>query len=494
MTESFTERFAAGFAGYGTRPCIEFEHRWYSGDEIVDCSRRIADCLRVAGVPDDAAVGLVVRNRIPHAAAIMGFLAAGRPVAMIYSFQSAEAIARDVEKLDLAAVIADEEDWTPPVSAAAQRIGAAGVAISTRDLTVGLVDGLAHTDQDRQRSVIDAALAILTSGTTGPPKRFVVRAEVLEHTVFSVTGGVAAPDDPPELVYWPLGGIGGVCQLATGGFIGKPMVLLERFSVGEWVRAIKTHAIRRCGLQPAVVRMLLDADLPVADLASLEFVMSASGPLDAHTRDAFEARYGLPVLTAYGATEFAGSVCTWTPDLYREFGATKRASSGRPLPGVEVRILDGQTGAELPTGSQGILEAKIPLLGPEWVRTTDIASIDADDFITLHGRADGAINRGGFKILPETVRAVLVSHPAVRDACVVGVSDSRLGEVPFAVVEAMPGTAPAGGELTDLVREFLPKHNVPVAIAVVEELPRTPSMKVSLGAVRELYSGESTRR
>ena len=122
-----------------------------------------------------------------------------------------------------------------------------------------------------------------------------------------------------------------------------------------------------------------------------------------------------------------------------------------------------QTGAELPTGSQGILEAKIPLLGPEWVRTTDIASIDADDFITLHGRADGAINRGGFKILPETVRAVLVSHPAVRDACVVGVSDDRLGEVPFAAVESVPGTAPTEAELTDLVRESLPKHNVPVA-------------------------------
>mgnify|MGYP000379054313 CR=1 FL=1 len=290
------------------------------------------------------------------------------------------------------------------------------------------------------------------------------------------------------VMYWPLGGIGGVCQLITGAYIGKRIALLEKFSVAEWVRVVKTYGIRRSGLQPAAVRMLLDADLPPEDLASLDFVMSASGPLDPEIRDAFERRYGVPVLLAYGATEFAGSVCTWTPELYREFGAVKRTSSGRVLPDTEVRIIDPETGEPVPTDHRGLLEAKIATVSPDWIRTNDLASVDADGFITLHGRADGAINRGGFKVLPEAVRRVLVSHPAVRDAAVVGVPDARLGEVPFAAVETIPGCPlPAPAELMDLVRDQLPKHCVPVGVAVVDELPRTQSLKVSLRDVAAMY-------
>ena len=139
-------------------------------------------------------------------------------------------------------------------------------------------------------------------------------------------------------------------------------------------------------------------------------------------------------------------------------------------------------------GEEGLLEAKVAPLGPDWIRTTDIASVDADGFVTLHGRADGAINRGGFKILPETVRRVLISHPAVRDACVVGVPDRRLGQVPFAAVEVIKGmAAPSDHELKELVRQALPVYNVPVAFAVVEDLPRNPALKVSLPAVAALY-------
>lgn len=481
VTESFTERFAAGLASYGDRPCIEFEGRWYSGAEVASYGAAVTARLDAAGLAPDASVALVVRNRYPHAAATIGALAAGRPVAMIYSFQSPEAIAADIERLDAAAVLADPQDWTDEVITATQRSGAAGVALGAEGTA------LAGAGTTRQRPRVDGALAILTSGTTGPPKRFVVRAEVLEHTVFSVTGGQAAPDEPPELVYWPLGGIGGVCQLVTGVYVGKRMVLMERFSVPAWVDVVKTHRLQRVGVQPAVVRMLLEADLPAADLSSLQYVMSASGPLDVPTRDAFEQRYGIPVLTAYGATEFAGSVCTWTPDLYREFGARKRASSGRALPGVQVRIIDGDTGAAVPTGERGILTAKVPLLGPDWVRTTDIASIDEDGFVTLHGRADGAINRGGFKIIPETIRGVLISHPEVRDAGVVGVPDARLGQVPFAAVETVEGATVSEADLLAAVRAALPAHHVPVSVVFVDELPRTPSLKVSVPGVSGLY-------
>ena len=339
------------------------------------------------------------------------------------------------------------------------------------------------------------ALEILTSGTTGPPKRQAIKTAVLERTVFSVTSGEAAPPDaPPELAYWQFGGIG-VCQLIAGIYNGRRIVMLERFTVDGWVRAVKTHRITRSGVQPAVIRMLLDADVAKEDLASLNFLISASGPLDPETRDEFEARYGIPVMLAYGATEFAGSLCAWTADIHREFGTSKRNSVGRALPDTQLRIVDPETGAELAVGEQGLLEAQVAPIGSDWIRTTDIASIDADGFITLHGRADGAINRGGFKILPETVRRVLISHPAVRDACVVGVRDARLGEVPFAAVEIMPGVpVPSEAELQQLVRESLPRHHVPVAVAAVDELPRNPALKVSLPRRRRPLRGAARKQ
>lgn len=490
MAESFTETFAAGLAGYGDRPCIQYEGRWYSGEEITAYGRAIAEALREAGVADGAPVGLVVRNRLPHAAAIIGFLAAGRPVSMIYSFQSPESIGRDIEQLRLSAVVADVEDWTQPVITAAERAGSAGVAISLRSPTVTAVAGLDRRDAGRAHAEAEpgVALQILTSGTTGPPKRQSIRTDVLRRTVFSVTSGEQAPADaPPELAYWQFGGIG-VCQLIAGVYNGRRIVMLERFSVEGYVAAIKKHRIPRSGVQPAVIRMLLDADVAKEDLASLEFLISASGPLDPETRDEFEARYGIPIVLAYGATEFAGSLCAWTPEMQAEFGASKRNSVGRALPDTELRVVDPETGAELAPGEQGLLEAKVAPIGPDWIRTTDIASIDADGFVTLHGRADGAINRGGFKVLPENVRRVLISHPAVKDACVVGVPDKRLGQVPFAAIEVADATAaPSEEELAELVRAQLPVYNVPVAFIVVDELPRNPALKVSLPAVAALY-------
>lgn len=494
MPESFTETFAAGLASYGDQPCIEFKDRWYTGDDITEYADAIAAVLRDAGVADGAPVGLVVRNRLPHAAAIIGFLAAGRPVSMIYSFQSPEAIARDIEKLELSAVVADREDWTEPVIDAAKRTGSAGVAISMQQPLVEPVDGLERRDTSRQHAEVepDVALQILTSGTTGPPKRQDIKTSVLERTVFSVTSGEKAPPDaPPEFAYWQFGGIG-VCQLVAGVHNARRIVMLERFSVDGFVHAIKTHGIKRSGVQPAVIRMLLDANVPKEDLASLDFLISASGPLDPETRDEFEKHFGIPVRLAYGATEFAGSLCAWMPDDIERFSESKRDSVGRALPDTELRIVDADTGAELAVGEQGLLEARITAISPDWIRTTDIASVDADGFVTLHGRADGAINRGGFKILPEIVRRVLISHPAVRDACVVGVPDKRLGQVPFAAIEVAPGKpVPSDDELKHLVRQSLPVYNVPVAFAVVDELPRNPALKVSLPAVAALYDARA---
>ena len=489
-SETFADNLARGLAGYGPRPFIEFERTWYSGDDVAAYGDRIETALGEAGVARGDPVGVVVRNRVPHAAAILGFLATGRPVVMIYSYQSARSIASDVETLRLAAVVADREDWSEPVADAARRTGSAAITVSSAEPRVEVLFTRRQLDgRGPDPALSEAGIHVLTSGTTGPPKRVPIRTEVLEHTVRSITHGqLPAPNDPPDVVFLPFGNIGGACQLLAAPCMGKRMVLLEKFTVTDWVRAIKDYRIRRGGAQPAIVRMVLDANVPPEDLESLECLVGGAGPLEQDVRDEFERRYGIPVLWAYGATEFAGSVCAWTPELHERYGATKPDSAGRPLPGVQARIVDSQTGIEVPLGSMGFLEARVEVIGPEWIRTTDLASIDDDGFLTIHGRGDGAINRGGFKILPETVRRVLIGHPAVRDAAVVGVPDRRLGEVPFAAIEVKRGaSAPTESELKDLIRDVLPSHHVPVAITVVDELPRSAALKVRPAEVAALY-------
>ncbi|MDH6197054.1 long-chain acyl-CoA synthetase [Mycobacterium frederiksbergense] len=491
MSADFADTLAAGLDAYGDRPFIEFNRKWYSGNEIAEFTGRISAALHDAGVQDGEPVGIVVRNRVAHAAAILGFIASRRPVVMVYSYQSAAAIARDVETLALPAILADAEDWTPELNNAVRLAGSAGFALSDDPLGIGPTAD--RQPDSRHDPVLEqAGLHLLTSGTTGPPKRIPIATNVLAHTVLSMTIGAGAevvgPDDPPALVYWPFGSIG-VCQLLAAPCSGKRMVLVEKFSVAEWVRAIKTYRITRAGVQPAIIRMLLQAEVPPEDLASLDCLSGGSGPLEPELRAEFETRYRIPLLWAYGATEFAGSVCTWTPELYRRYGVAKPDSVGLPLPGVRVRIVDPDTGAEVPAGGVGLLEASVAVIGPDWVRTTDLASMDEDGFVTLHGRSDGAINRGGFKILPETVRRVLISHPSVLDACVVGVPDPRLGAVPFAAVELRRGAAaPTGEELKGLVREALPSHHVPVAVAIVDSLPRNAALKVRPSDVAALYN------
>jgi acyl-CoA synthetase (AMP-forming)/AMP-acid ligase II len=155
---------------------------------------------------------------------------------------------------------------------------------------------------------------------------------------------------------------------------------------------------------------------------------------------------------------------------------------------MEAKITDVETGEEVERGQVGVLNLKSPRIGPDWIKTTDLASYDTDDFLWIHGRADEAINRGGFKILPEKVAEVLRLHPAVREACVIATKDKRLGQVPVGFVERVEDEPmPTEQELKDFVRSHLTAYMVPVAVEIVDALPRTLSMKVDRPAVRAMF-------
>jgi acyl-coenzyme A synthetase/AMP-(fatty) acid ligase len=194
------------------------------------------------------------------------------------------------------------------------------------------------------------------------------------------------------------------------------------------------------------------------------------------------------VLVSYAATEFGGSVAGWNLADHQEFWATKRGSVGRAHPGSELRVVDPATGTPLPASAEGLLEVKTRQLGDAagWTRTTDQARIDEDGFVWILGRSDQAIIRGGFKIRPDDVRVALERDPRVRSAVVVGRADARLGAVPVAAVELRPGSGPvSSSDLIAAVSSALAPYEIPIEVRVVEELPRTPSGKVDLVAVRD---------
>jgi acyl-coenzyme A synthetase/AMP-(fatty) acid ligase len=243
------------------------------------------------------------------------------------------------------------------------------------------------------------------------------------------------------------------------------------------------------GGPPTVVQMILDAEIPREELASLKYFNTGAAPLDPTVQRAFEDRYGIAVLLSYGATEFGGPVCAMTAQLHAEWGQKKFGSVGRTMPGAKIRVIDPETGAEKPAGEEGILEVISPRLEPKWIRTSDLGVMDADGFLYIRGRADGAITRGGFKLIPEVIERALLTHPAVSVATIVGIPDRRLGQVPVAAIQLTPEVpAPSIEELEAHLRKHVLATHIPVQWKFIDETPKNPSMKIDRPGVARLFT------
>jgi long-chain acyl-CoA synthetase len=474
---------------------IEFAGTWINWGDVKRYGDRVIALLDAAGCPPGEKVGIVVRNRPAFAAAIIGLLVNRRSISFIYAFSPPLVLAEQIKSLNAAAIIADDADWLRIQGAVAES-GAVGITLGTgigapQDaprLMAGLEQMRRPDAKLPADGATEAAIEVLSSGTTGTPKRVVMPLQMLERAVQSAPGGESGVAPPIQINIWPIGGVGGTCLLAASAAIGIPMVLLERFTVPEFTSALRRHRPPMLGLSPTVISMIMDADVPPEDFASVIMVSGGSAHLDPDLQDRFEEKYNLPVYWAMGATEFCGTIIRWTPQMREKVGNTKRGSIGLPMPGVEIRVADTETGEILEPGQDGLLEVYCPAVRPDWVRTTDLMMIDTDGYVFHRGRHDGAIARGGFKIMPEQIVHVLRAHPAVADASVIGLADQRLGAVPVAAVELLsnaPPTSPA--ELIDHLRANLPATHVPAELRIVEALPRTASLKVSLADVRLLF-------
>ena len=478
---------AQALAREPSRPALEYEGREYTWGEMQALAGKVQRLLTNSGAPEHAPVAFVARNRPSAAAALLALMGQSRPIRMVFAFQSSAAIATQLDRLCPAVALIMAEDDSEEMRALLRERGLAGLVLGTME--ADYVPGCERCIRDVPPA--PAEIHILTSGTTGPPKQFPIAYELIErHFVGgqSIPQAPAGVEVPPPYLFYPIGNVTGLSTIIQVLFHGTPFILGDRFKLDDCMAYLRRYRPMALHLPPAAVQMVLDAHVPAEDFASVRWIPTGAAPLHPEVQRAFEQHYGIPILSSYGATEFAGAACVMTPEHHAEFGDSKFGSIGRPLPGVEVRVVDPQTGRPLPTNEEGIIEAKVDRIGPDWIRTADLAVIDEDGFLFHRGRADGAIMRGGFKVLPETIVTALLEHEAISAAGVIGIPDQRLGEVPAAVIELKPG-APRP-ELSDLERHLrarLLATHVPAAWRFVTELPKNPSFKVDRGALRLLF-------
>jgi fatty-acyl-CoA synthase len=342
-----------------------------------------------------------------------------------------------------------------------------------------------------------------TSGSTGTPKGALLSHRGLYlHAVHSaLTMGLSGDDVILHTI--PLFHVNGwgTPHYVTG--LGGVHVLLPRFDAREVLRLVEAHGVTRLFLVPTMARMVLDhPSLPERDLTSLRQVSvggSAAGP---DLLAEIEAKLGCQCICGYGMTESSPTLTRSLPKPGAPSTPAQRATTGLPILGVDVRVLgfddvevpwDGTTVGEVCARSNHVMigylgapAATADVLRDGWLRTGDLAVVDADGYLTIVDRAKDLIVSGGENIASVEVEHALLSHPAVREAAVVGVPDERWGEVPRAFVSLVPDATATEPELIAWVRERLAPFKAPKSVVVLDDLPKGGTGKLQKQALRGL--------
>lgn len=362
----------------------------------------------------------------------------------------------------------------------------------------------------------DGAVLLFTSGTTAAPK-----AVILSHG--SLTGFVLGTTEPGDgsnrgttLVAAPLYHIAGVAAVLGATFAGRRIALMRQFDAAEWLSLVAAERVTHAFLVPTMLRRVLDhPDFPRTDLSSLQVFSYGAAPAPTSLVRRAIAAFpdSVQLINAFGQTETASTVTMLGPEDHRLEGAPEAverklrrlASVGRPLPDVELRIVDEQE-QPLPAGQIGEVAIRADrlmrgyyrqpaategALHDGWLYTRDLGWMDEDGYLFLTGRKSDLIIRGGENIAPEEVEAVLESHPAVAEAGVIGLPEDEWGERVAAVVVLTPGALIDPKDLIDYCHGRLASFKKPEAVYFTDALPRNALGKLLRSDLRRHHAGES---
>lgn len=378
---------------------------------------------------------------------------------------------------------------------------------------------LAHASSDdveQQMEGDETNILMYTSGTTALPKAVMLSYVNFVEYVFGTSSCAGGTGWGATLLCAPLYHIAGITATMTSLYSGRRLVLMRQFDGKEWLRLAQKEKITNAFLVPTMLKRLLEEPgLTDADLSSLETLSygAAPMPLPVILRAIENFPKSVGFINAFGQTETTATVAMLLPEDHRLDGSPyevekklRRLSSiGRPLPDVELKIVDDR-GEEVPYGEIGevILRTSRLMKGyagqdeltqqaivDGWIHTRDLGWIDEEGYIFLAGRKDDLIIRGGENIAPAEIEAVLQSHPAIEEAAAIGYPSEEWGETVMAIVVLRPGVVVTVEEIQEFCRQKLASFKKPERFAFVDMLPRNTLGKVIKKELKAKYASQT---
>ncbi len=472
----------------------------YAG--LLDRSRRVATLARETGVER---LGLVAANSEDVPTLLFGGAVAGVPFAPLNYRLADDRLQAICARIAPAILVADP-DAAPRVS------GIDGITVMTNQ---ELADRLAtldpttegYTDPDQ------VAIWLFTSGTTGEPKAALLRHRHLVSYVLSTIEYMAADEGEASLVSVPPYHIAGMATILSSAYSGRRIMYLPQFEPKEWVHVADQEGITHAMVVPTMLSRILDAAAEAGtSLPALKHLSYGGGRMPVPTIErAMELLPQVGYVNAYGLTETSSTIAVLGPEDHREAFASddpevraRLGSVGRPLPAVELEIR-GPDGEVLPPGETGEIYVRGDQIAGEyqgrsaldadgWFATSDGGHLDGAGFLFVEGRLDDVIVRGGENMSPGEIEDVLVQHPGVADAAVVGIPDDEWGEVVAAAIVLEPGATVSEGELQTWVRQHLRSSRMPAVVEIRDTLPYNETGKLLRRVLKqELIEGNKPR-
>ena len=368
------------------------------------------------------------------------------------------------------------------------------------------LDGCAEEDPGHVGRPEDVSMQLYTSGTTGLPKGVMLTNANLSTAVSEAGHTFSVTADTVSLVAMPLFHIGGSGWALCGMSRGGRSVILRDVDPSRLLELIETERITEMFVVPAVLMLLLATPaLASTDLSSLRHIFYGASPISEDVLVRCMAAFGCGFNQVYGMTETTGAITALRAEDHDPEGPRQHLlrSAGKPHPGVELRIVDPDSLVDAELGRVGEVWTRGPYnmagywgkseetaatVGADgWLRTGDAGYFDAEGYLYLHDRMKDMIVSGGENIYPAEVENVLLSHPTVADAAVIGVPDERWGETVKAIVVPAPGTSVDAAALIAHCRDHLAHYKAPTSVDIVDVLPRNPSGKILKRELRAPY-------
>ncbi len=490
------------------KPLLHINDLTFSYAQVDEISGRVATSLLGLGLRRGDKVAVQLPNLPQFVFAYLGILKAGLVMVPLNPLLRAPEIAYHLDNSDSLVLITFE------MSAAEAYKGVQHVGRPVATYVVNLPGndqrpaGTKHFDElyfaedtgeIEPTMADDTAVIVYTSGTTGHPKG----AELTHFQLYmncTVAGDLFGfADDDIGIAALPLFHVFGLSSVLNVSMrFGGTVVLIPRFDPGAVIDAIARHRATIFSGVPTMYYALLQADSAGRDVSSLRVGVSGGAAIPGEVIRAFEEKFpGVVILEGYGLSE---SASTTTFNVSAE--QRKVLSIGRPIWGVEVRVVDDED-KELPRGEEHVGEIVIRghnlmkgyYKNPEatreafrngWFHTGDLAHRDDDGYLFVVDRKKDMIIRGGYNVYPREVEEVLFAHPAVAEAAVIGRPDDKLGEEVVAIVTLQPGASATPEEIVAYCRERVAAYKYPREVRVVDELPKGPTGKILKKELRAL--------